>query len=139
MRRHKTKVKGRQRGNNSKSSWYRRFKSTIGGFAVLIFITTFTLPVMAQEAEGAGEKLAEGVEEIATGWVEIPNEIAETSEEANLIEGVTVGTVKGAGEAVVKTATGAVKAATFYIPEEEEIEEEAGEEIEGEEAEDIEQ
>lgn len=124
MRGSKTKAKATQRKNNSKSRRYRKMKSMICGFAVLIFITTFALPVLAQEAEGPGEKLVEGIEETATGWAEIPKEMAETSEETNLIEGVTVGVVKGVGEAVIKTTTGAVKAATFYIPEEEEEEEE---------------
>ena len=75
-------------------------------------------------AKAAGEKLVEGVEETATGWTDIPEEIAETTEESNAIEGLTVGTVKGAGKAVVDTTKGVVKAATFFIPEEEGEEEE---------------
>ena len=43
--------------------------------------------------------------------------MADTTEESNNpLVGVTVGTVKGAGEAVVKTTEGGVKTATFYIP-----------------------
>jgi putative exosortase-associated protein (TIGR04073 family) len=66
--------------------------------------------------EAAGDKLAEGVGDAATGWTETPKEMVETSKETNPIEGVTVGTIKGAGKTVVKTTEGAVKAATFYAP-----------------------
>jgi putative exosortase-associated protein (TIGR04073 family) len=92
----------------------------ICGILPLIFIAAYAVCGYAQEAEDAGERLAEGIEETATGWTEVPEEIVETSEESNPVEGLTVGAVKGAGEAVVETAEGAVKAATFYLPDEEE-------------------
>jgi len=66
--------------------------------------------------KAAGDKLAEGVGETATGWTEVPREMVDTSKESNPLVGVTVGTVKGAGETVVKTTEGAVKTATFFIP-----------------------
>lgn len=118
MRRH-----GIKRRRHLSRPTSRKLKRFLSGFASLIFLIAFAAPVIAQGAEEAGKKLAEGVEETATGWVEVPKEIAETTEEANLIEGVTIGAIKGAGEAVVKTTEGAVKAATFYIPEEEKKEE----------------
>lgn len=119
MTRHKANLKRRLR----RCKLYRTLKGITSGFALLIFIITFAVPILAEEAKDAGEKLTEGIEETATGWVEVPKEIAETSEESNPIEGVTVGTIKGAGKAVAETAEGAVKAATFYIPEEEKKEE----------------
>jgi putative exosortase-associated protein (TIGR04073 family) len=66
--------------------------------------------------KAAGDKLATGVGETATGWTEVPKEMVDTSKESNPLVGVTVGTVKGAGEAVVKTTEGAVKTGTFFIP-----------------------
>ncbi|NQT95949.1 MAG: exosortase system-associated protein, TIGR04073 family, partial [Candidatus Omnitrophica bacterium] len=97
----------------------------IGSLSSYMLVLMLAFPTFA--AEEPAEKLAEGVEETATGWVEVPKEIYETSEEENIIEGVTVGTLQGAAEAVEQTAEGAVNAATFYIPDEEE-EEEYGEE-----------
>jgi putative exosortase-associated protein (TIGR04073 family) len=91
-------------------------------FILLIYIITFAVPAFA--AEAGAEKLGEGVEEAATGWTEVPKQMAETTEETNPIEGLTVGTIKGAGDAVVKTTEGTIKAATFYIPDKEEAEEE---------------
>lgn len=120
MKRHRIKLKKRLK----RSRLYRKCKGFLSGFASLIFIVIFAVPAIAAEAKDAGEKLVEGIEETATGWVEVPKEIAETSEETNPIEGVTIGTIKGAGEAIVETTEGAVKAATFYIPEEEKKEEE---------------
>lgn len=96
----------------------------IAVIAIIVLAVSFITPAVAEEAakkeaaetESAGEKLAEGIEETATGWTEVPKEVAETSEETNPVEGVTVGAVKGAGKAVVKTTEGAVKTATFFVP-----------------------
>lgn len=116
-----------------KKKAHRKSRRFISGILPLIFIAAYAVCCFAQEAEDAGEKLAEGIGEAATGWVEIPKEMVETTEETNLIEGVTIGTIKGVGEAVVKTTVGVVKAATFYVPDEEgEGAEEEEEEIEKE-------
>jgi len=93
----------------------------IKGLIVFIIAIALTVSfVIKTSAKDAGDKLAGGVKDTATGWAEVPKEMVKTSEETNVIEGVTVGTVKGAGEAVTKTTKGAVKAATFYIPDEDE-------------------
>jgi len=107
MRRQKMKQKKSKRKPDS----VRRF---INCFPACLIILAFTLPVLA--AEGPGEKLAGGIEKTATGWTEVPKEMAETTEETNVVEGVTVGTVKGTGKAVVETAEGVVESATFFIP-----------------------
>jgi putative exosortase-associated protein (TIGR04073 family) len=96
-------------------------KRFVKSFPPFLLVMVFMLPAIA--AEGPGEKLAGGVEDTATGWIEVPKEMAQTSEDTNIIEGLTVGTIKGAGEAVVKTTKGAVDAATFYIPDAEKDEE----------------
>ena len=88
-------------------------------FPPFLLALIFVLPVWAQ---GAGEKLAGGIEDTATGWVEVPREMADTTEDSNIIAGATIGTVKGAGEAVVKTTKGVVDVATFYIPDKEQAE-----------------
>jgi len=107
MRRQKMKQKRSKRKPES----IRRF---INCFPACLIILAFTLPALA--AEGPGEKLAGGIEKTATGWTEVPKEMAETTEETNVVEGVTVGTVKGTGKAVVETAEGVVESATFFIP-----------------------
>ncbi|MFH1867474.1 MAG: exosortase system-associated protein, TIGR04073 family [Candidatus Omnitrophota bacterium] len=94
------------------------------GVLAIAFMAAYAVCGFAQEAENAGEKLADGVKDTATGWTEVPKEMVETSEETNVVEGVTVGTIKGAGKAVVKTAKGVVKAATFIVPDKEGEEEE---------------
>ncbi len=95
-------------------------KRFIKSFPLLMLVLALALPLWA-EGE-AGEKLAGGIEDTATGWVEVPREIAQTTEDTNVIEGVTIGTIEGAGEAVVKTAKGVVDTATFYIPDKQEAE-----------------
>ena len=84
-----------------------------------MLVLALALPLWA---EGAGEKLAGGIEDTATGWVEVPREMAQTTEDTNVVEGVTIGTIKGAGEAVVKTAKGGVDTVLFLIPDEQEAE-----------------
>jgi len=93
-------------------------KAFMSSLSPYILIFAFILPAIA--ANDPGEKLAEGVEEVSTGWTEVPKEIAETSEEENIVEGVTKGTVEGAKTAVEVTADGIVKVSTFYVPEDDE-------------------
>ena len=90
-------------------------------FPPYLLIIAFALPVAA--AEEPAQKLSEGVKESATAWTEVPKEMADTTQEKNVIEGVTVGTIKGAGKAVVGTTKGVIDAATFYIPDEKKDEE----------------
>lgn len=83
-------------------------------------ILAFTAPVMAiaddSHSHHPGEKLAHGVGETATGWVEAPKEIVEESKRTNPVVGVTKGAIVGTAKAVEKTVKGVAKAATFFIP-----------------------
>ena len=114
-------MKKRNRIQRQKVRASKAMRRFIKSFPPYLLIIAFALPVLA--AEGPGEKLAEGVGDAATGWVEVPKEMADTTEETNVLEGVTVGTVKGTGEAVVKTTKGVIDAATFYIPDDKKEEE----------------
>jgi len=96
----------------------RRF---IKFFPPYILLVAFVLPVLA--AEEPVEKLSGGVKEAATGWTEVPKEMADTTQEKNVVEGVTVGAIEGAGKAVVNTTKGVVNAATFYLPDDDKVEE----------------
>ncbi|MFH1645603.1 MAG: exosortase system-associated protein, TIGR04073 family [Candidatus Omnitrophota bacterium] len=96
----------------------RNYSLFIFGLVALLIFASSALAVPERVKE-SGEKLVEGVEDVATGWAEVPEGIKETTEESNLIEGVTVGAVKGTGEAIIKTGEGVLDAATFCIPDEE--------------------
>ena len=96
----------------------RRF---IKFFPPYILLVAFVLPVLA--AEEPVEKLSGGVKEVATGWTEVPKEMADTTQEKNVVEGVTVGVIEGAGKAVVNTTKGVVDATTFYLPDDDKVEE----------------
>ena len=90
-------------------------------FPPYILLVAFVLPVLA--AEEPVEKLSGGVKEVATGWTEVPKEMADTTQEKNVVEGVTVGAIEGAGKAVVNTTKGVVDATTFYLPDDDKVEE----------------
>lgn len=97
----------------------RNYNLIIFGLIAGLIFTSSVLAV-PEKVEKAGEKLVGAVEDVATGWTELPEGIKDTTEESNIIEGVTVGAVKGTGEAIIKTGEGVLDAATCYIPEPEE-------------------
>ena len=70
----------------------------------------------ANLAEKAGEQLAEGLKETAEGSVQVPAEMLETAKESP-IEAVTIAPIKGAKETALETTEGAIRTATFLIPE----------------------
>jgi len=114
----------RQRKKQRSKGMPRRAKHLIEGFVLLVFLTTFALPVMAaaeapeKPSENAGDRLAKGVGDTAMGWTEAPKDMIDTTKDSNIAKGLTVGTIRGAGNAVVRTTKGAVDTATFYIPKE---------------------
>ena len=62
-----------------------------------------------------GTKLASGVSEVATSWVQIPSSIARNSK-CNPIAGVIYGTAEGTVLAVRDCIEGAVNTALFWAP-----------------------
>jgi len=66
--------------------------------------------------EKMGKKLGRGLVNIVTGWIEIPKNIYDTAVESNPLLGITFGTLKGAGMAIVRTGAGAYDVATFLFP-----------------------
>lgn len=92
-----------------------------GSIVILILcIAAITLPVFAQEGsviEKMGKKLGRGIVNVATGWVELPRNIYDTSVETNNpLMGITYGTLKGVGMTVVRTGAGAYDVVTFLFP-----------------------
>ncbi len=61
-------------------------------------------------------KLARGVANIATGWLELPKQIYLTSQEEGAASGAIFGTLRGIGMALVRTGSGIGEAATFMVP-----------------------
>jgi len=89
--------------------------------AVLILcMAALALPAFAEEGsaiERMGKKLGRGIVNIATGWVELPKNIYDTSVETNNpLMGITYGTLKGVGMTVVRTGAGIYDTATFLFP-----------------------
>jgi len=87
---------------------------------LILCIAAIALPVFAQEGsaiEKIGKKLGRGIVNVATGWVELPKNIYDTSVETNNpLMGITYGTLKGIGMTVVRTGAGAYDVATFLFP-----------------------
>ena len=87
---------------------------------LILCIAAVALPALAQEGstiEKMGKKLGRGIVNIATGWVELPKNIYDTSVETNNpLLGITYGTLKGLGMTVVRTGAGAYDTITFLFP-----------------------
>lgn len=61
-------------------------------------------------------KLVRGVGNVAFGWCEIPRNIHMSIEDLDPLTGTIVGTVRGTGQAAVRTGWGVWEVATFPIP-----------------------
>ncbi len=64
-------------------------------------------------------KFGRGLANAATGWLEVPKNMINTSKESNVLVGLTWGTIKGALHTVGRTTVGALELATFFVPNEE--------------------
>ena len=93
-------------------------KQIIGALAIL---TAALAAAPAFAAEGPypvgnpGEKLARGLVNIATGWMEVPNQAALGAQEAGP-PGLIGGLLKGVALGVARTAVGGLEAGTFFLP-----------------------
>ena len=67
-------------------------------------------------AYGAGGKLTRGLMNVVTGWLELPNEIVDTSNRQNVLVGATWGTLQGLGKGVVREVVGVYETITFPVP-----------------------
>ena len=87
---------------------------------LVLCVAAIALPVFAEEGsviEKMGKKLGRGIVNIVTGWVELPMNIYDTSVTTNNpLMGITYGTIKGLGMAVVRTGAGAYDTVTFLFP-----------------------
>jgi len=65
--------------------------------------------------DGMANKLARGVANITTGWLELPKQIYITCKEEGYAKGLTVGPLKGLGMSLVRTAAGVGETVTFVV------------------------
>ncbi|ABA58982.1 exosortase system-associated protein, TIGR04073 family [Nitrosococcus oceani] len=92
---------------------------SIGTMALLaLLLLGFTSSALAGEGYGSevGEKLGRGLANVATGWVEIPKNIINTSKDSNVGIGVSWGLLKGIGQTLGRTLVGVGELATFFVP-----------------------
>lgn len=61
-------------------------------------------------------KLARGITNVATGWLEFPKQIYITYKEDGPVNGILIGPLRGIGMTLVRTGSGAGEAATFMVP-----------------------
>ena len=64
---------------------------------------------------GMSAKASRGLVNVATGWLEFPRQIHSTYKEHGALQGCLVGPFKGVGMMVVRTFSGALEFATFYL------------------------
>lgn len=65
------------------------------------------------EASSPLRKLARGLANLSTGWMELPVQIAQTTELEGSMAGLSVGVAHGLWSALERTVVGAWEAATF--------------------------
>ena len=65
--------------------------------------------------DGMANKVARGVANVATGWLEIPKQIYLTCKEDGYAKGLTIGPLKGLGMSLVRTVFGVGETATFFV------------------------
>ena len=61
-------------------------------------------------------KMGRGVVNVLTGWIELPKQIHLGSQEQNMITGIGMGVLKGAGLTLLRGGIGVYEAVTFPLP-----------------------
>ena len=88
--------------------------------AAAVAMLAVSSPAVAGDyASDSGSKFTRGLANAATGWGEIPKNIALETNNSNALVGITYGTVKGAFQTVGRTVIGALELGTFFIPSDE--------------------
>ncbi len=91
---------------------------TLAVCVAFLVVVNIAAPSFAQGdvIEKMGKKLGRGILNVATGWIEIPKSIYDTTLESNPFIGITFGAMKGAGLTVIRTGAGVYDVATFLFP-----------------------
>lgn len=88
-------------------------KRLLGMTMALAIVISMASPCFA---ENCFDKLGRGLINGATGWMEYPKQIVETSKEHNIAVGLTWGQIKGVAYGVARTGLGVYDTGTFYLP-----------------------
>jgi len=91
------------------------FKSRLGLISVAVYIISLGFAPMAS-ADHMGTKLGRGILNVATCWMEVPNQIENRIAEDGPGAGGTVGVFEGIGMTVARAVVGVYEIATFPIP-----------------------
>ena len=96
-------------------------KRVVAAVGLLAAIGVLACPRLAVAADpmDAGKafmKLTRGCINIATGWVEIPKRMSETSQISGSAAGFTWGILRGIGHGFIRTAAGFYELFTFPFP-----------------------
>ena len=82
---------------------------------ILSFALILGTVAQAEAADSRGTKFARGTTNVLTGWLELFNNIWQVSKDENPVLGITLGTFKGVGMSLVRTASGLFDIFTFYM------------------------
>ena len=93
--------------------WAKAIKGFMS-FMLILAILHMGSPCFA--ASGPLRKLGRGIANVATGALELPNNVVSVTEEDGYIAGVTYGIIKGLAWSVLRIAVGAYETVTFLIP-----------------------
>ena len=83
----------------------------VGG--ILLSVGMWAVPVWAQDPI---HKAGRGVVNVLTGWIEIPKQFHQGSQEENPVAGAGIGLFRGMGLAILRGGMGLYEIATFPIP-----------------------
>lgn len=92
------------------------FKSLLVISALAFFSPQAAMAHAGDYATHAADKLAHGVANTATGWVELPKTMMITGQKEGIVYGATAGVLTGLVHLVGRTAFGILDVATFLIP-----------------------
>jgi len=81
--------------------------------AVALFLVLAFVSVSFAAEAGAINKLGNGLNNLLTGWMDIPRQVKAVTEENDAVAGMTYGIVKGLGLAVARTIAGTFDTITF--------------------------
>ncbi len=86
----------------------------------LVILFTFSLPCQAENSDGYGEhfqdKLGHGFANMTTGFIEIPKNIINITEDSGFLVGITLGTFRGIFHGVGRTLIGVADFLTSPFP-----------------------
>jgi hypothetical protein len=100
----------RKRNQHKKKHRLKELLKRLFNIAMLVLLFASVIP-------GAGlaeDKVADGTKDIAQGLAAVPNTVAETANESNIISGIITGTAKGFLTAVEGVCEGMYKILTFH-------------------------